>query len=99
VGPRAPWSPPGLRLLRRESYLRSVEPGDILRSVGSTPVTTLDDFQAVSQQAYHLLEEGGTLPFVFDRAGEIVVTTVSKPKTSKEPEPVLVNRPTLFRRD
>lgn len=99
VAPRAPWMPPGLRLARRESYIRSVEPGDVLRLVGTTPVRTLDEFQAVAEASYHALEEGDTLPFVFDRDGQSVVTSVYKPVTRRAPEPTTQNRPTLFKKD
>jgi hypothetical protein len=99
VAPSAPWSPPGLRLIRRESYIRSVEPGDTLKSIGGTPVATLEDFQVVAENAYLSLEEGGTLPFTFDRGGQPVITTIYKPKTQKEPVQAQGNRPTLFKKD
>jgi ABC-type transporter Mla MlaB component len=99
VAPSSPWSTPGLRLVRRESYIRSVEPGDRLKSIGGTAVATLEDFQVVAESAYLALEEGGTLPFVFDRGGQSVITTIYKPKTQKEPVQTQGNRPTLFRKD
>ncbi|MEQ1508459.1 MAG: hypothetical protein ABMB14_39880, partial [Myxococcota bacterium] len=99
VAPRAPWAAPGIRLVRRESYIRNVEPGDLLRAVGSTAITSIDEFEGTAAAAYQDLEEGGTLQFVFDRAGEPVITSIYKPKTRAEPVPVPTNRPTLFRRD
>jgi hypothetical protein len=85
--------------VRRDSYLRSVEPGDVLVTIGAVPVATPEEFSSVAEQAYDALEEGETLAFVFDRDGQSVVTSIFKPKTRKEPEPVQVNRPTLFKKD
>jgi hypothetical protein len=99
LSPRAPWAGPGLRLVRRDSYLRSVEPGDVLVTVGSVPVVTPEEFAGAAAQTYEALEEGETLAFVFDRAGQSVVTSIFKPKTRKEPEAVQVSRPTLFKKD
>ncbi|MEQ1570565.1 MAG: hypothetical protein ABMA64_33350 [Myxococcota bacterium] len=99
VSPRAPWVEPGLRLVRRESYIRSVEPGDRLRRVGNVGVTTLTELQAAAEQQYVTLPEGESLEFVFDRGGQQVVASVFKPVTRRAPDPNQGNRPTLFRRD
>lgn len=99
LAPRAPWVEPGVRLVKRESYIRNVEPGDMLKSIASTPVSTLEEFESIAESSYRALEEGDTLPFVFDRGGQGVLATIVKPKTQKAPDPAQTNRPTLFKKE
>ena len=99
VAPSAPWRPAGLRLVRRDSYIRNVEPGDVLRTVGNSAVSKVDDFLAVAKSSYANIEEGESLQFVFDRKGQGVITSIYKPKARRDPAPAPANRPTLFKKD
>lgn len=86
VAAAAPWDPPGVRLVRVESWFRGVAPGDRVLRVGTEPVSDLDAFAGLTSEQWAATPAGAALQITVDHSGDEVSLELRKPSTRVVPD-------------